>query len=58
MSTYRKEIKPWLRLKDGDADSFQKMCNFLVKYESITEASQWNPLDTSDVNYMLLKAPW
>ena len=54
MTMYRKEIKAWPEVKNGDADSFQKFCNFLVKCESITQASQWNPLDTPDVICMLL----
>ena len=54
MTMYRKEIKAWPQVKNGDADSFQKFCNFLVKCENITQASQWNPLDTPDVICMLL----
>ena len=54
MSLYRKEIKAWPQLKDGDGGSFQKFYNFLVKCESITKSREWNPLDTPDVICMLL----
>ena len=53
MSTYRKEIKAWPQLNNGDGASFQKFY-FLVKFESITKLREWNPLDTPDVIYMLL----
>ena len=49
MSMYRKEIKTWPQLKNGDGGSFQKFYNFLVKCESITKLREWNPLDTPDV---------
>ena len=51
---YREEIKAWPQMKNDDADSFQKFCNFLVKCESITQSSQWNPLDTPGGICMLL----
>ena len=51
---HRKEIQTWPQVKNGDADSFQKFYNFLVKCENITQSSQWNPLDTTDVICMLL----
>ena len=35
MSMYRKEIKAWPQLKNGDEGSFQKFYYFLVKCESI-----------------------
>ena len=54
VTMYRKEIKAWLQGKNGDADSFQKFCNFLVKCESITQLSHWNPVDTPGVLCMLL----
>ena len=54
MTIYRKEIKAWPQVKNGDADSFQKFCNLVVKFESTTQSSQWNPLDTPDVIRMLL----
>ena len=54
MSMYRKEIKAWPQLKNGDGGSFQKFYNFLVKCESIAKSREWNPLDTPDVICMLL----
>ena len=51
---HRKEIQTWPQVKNGDADSFQKFYNFLVKCENITQSSQWNPRDTTDVICMLL----
>ena len=54
MTMHRKEIETWPQVKNGDADSFQKFYNFLVKCENITQSSQWNPLDTTDVICMLL----
>ena len=54
MSMYRKEIKAWPQLKNGDGGSFQKLYNFLVKCQSITKSREWNPLDTPDVVCMML----
>ena len=50
----RKEIQAWPQFENGDADNLQKFCNFLVKCESITQSSHWNPLDMPDVICMLL----
>ena len=59
MSMYRREIKAWPQLKNGDGGSIQKFYRLLVKYESITKSREWNPLDTPDVICMLLsKLPW
>ena len=54
MSMYRKEIKTWPQLKNGDGGSFQKFYNFLVKCESITKSREWNPPYTLDVILMML----
>ena len=40
MSMYRKGIKAWPQLKNGDGGSFQKFYNFLVKCESITKSRE------------------
>ena len=53
MSMYRKEIKAWPKLKNGDGGSFQKF-KFLVMCESITKSREWNPMDTPEVINMLL----
>ena len=54
MTMHRKEIKIWPHVKNGDADRFQKFCNFLVKCESITQSSWWNPLDIPGLICMLV----
>ena len=54
MGVYRKEIKSRPQIRNGDGESYQKFYNFLLKCESITQAREWNPLDTPDVNCMLL----
>ena len=52
---YRQERNQGLvTCQEGDAGSFQKFCNFLVQCESITQSSQWNPLGTLGVIFMLL----
>ena len=54
MSMYRKEIKAWPQLKNGDRGSFQNFYNFLVKCEIITKSNEWNPLDTPYLICLLL----
>ena len=54
MGVYRKEIKSWPQIRNGDGESYQKFYNFLLKCESIIQAREWNPLDTPDVICMLL----
>ena len=54
MGGYRKEKKSWPQIRNGDGESYQKFCNFLLKYDSIPQAKEWNPLDTPDVICMLL----
>ena len=51
---YKKEIKSWPQIRNGDGESYQKFYNFLLKCESITQAKEWNLLDTPDVICMLL----
>ena len=46
--------KSWPQIRNGDGESYQKFYNFLLKCESITQAREWNPLDTPDVICMLL----
>ena len=45
---YRKEIKSWAPLKQGDSSSYRKFYNFLIKCDSIMSLKQWNALDTPD----------
>ena len=54
MGVYRNEIKSCPQIRNGDRESYQKFYNFLLKCESITQAREWNPLDTPDVICMLL----
>ena len=54
MGINRKEIKAWPQIRNGDRESDQKFNNFLLKCGSITQAREWNMLDTPDVIYMLL----
>ena len=49
MVEYRKEIKAWPIIRSGDAEGYQRFYNFLRKFESITQSSQWNQLGTLDV---------
>ena len=43
---YKTEIKAWPTIRSGDAEGYQRFCNFLQKCESITQSAQWNQLDT------------
>ena len=54
MGVFRKEIKSWPQIRNGDGERYQKLFNFLLKCESITQAREWNSLDTSDVICMIL----
>ena len=54
MGNYKKEIKSWPQIRNGDGESYQKFYNFLLKCETITQAKEWNPLDPPDVICMLL----
>ena len=45
----RNEIKSWPILKPGVSVAYQKLYNFLIKYESIMLCQQQNFLDTPDV---------
>ena len=54
MVEYRKEIKAWPIVRTGDAEGYQRFYNFLLKFESITQAAQWDQLDTPDIIYKLL----
>ena len=54
MSVYRKEIKSWPQIRNGDRERYPTFYKFLLKCESITQAREWNPLDTPDVICILL----
>ena len=54
IAAYRKEIKAWLQLKPADGAAFQKLHNFLIKYESATYGETWNALDTPEMMCLVL----
>ena len=54
LASYRKEIKEWQPLKIGDATSFRRFSNFLVKCQNVTGRTNWNALDNPDIICMLL----
>ena len=49
LAAYRKDIRGWLSLKNGDSDGYRRFYNFLIKCESIMSRQQWNSLDTPDI---------
>ena len=53
LSTYRKEIRNWPKLKFGDAKGFRKFYNFLVKCEGVAKGQLWNAINTPDIICML-----
>ena len=54
LSSYQKEIKAWSPSKFGDAKSFRKFYNLLLKCESVSESQDWNALDTPEMLCMLI----
>lgn len=48
-AVYRKEIKAWPSMKPDDSSAYWKLCNLLIKYESIMSQQQWNSLNSSDI---------
>ena len=53
LASYRKEIKQMTKIKPGDAATYRRLFNFLIKCQSLEYGSQ-NPLDTPDVICMIL----
>ena len=49
LAAYRKEIRGWPSLKNGDSAGYRRFYNFLIKCESIMSRQQWNSLDTPDI---------
>ena len=49
LAAYRKEIRGWPSLKNGDSAGCRRFYNFLIKCESIMSRQQWNSLDTPDI---------
>ena len=55
LAAYRKEIKNWPIVKAGDAGTFRRSFNFLIKCRSLVSNIQTSPLiDNPDVICMLL----
>ena len=54
LSSYQKEIKAWSPSKFGDAKSFRKFYNLLLKCESVSESQDWNAMDTPEMLCMLI----
>ena len=54
LTYYRNEIKRMTKIKPGDAATFRKLFNFLIKCQSLQYSNNQNPLDTPDVIYMIL----
>ena len=53
-ASYCKEIKQWPQIKAGDAGTYRRFQNFLVKCENIDHLQSWNGLNTPDIICMLL----
>ena len=53
LSSYRKEIKLIQPLKAGDAAAFQKLFNFLIRYQTVRVGSKHNPLGTPEMICMI-----
>ena len=47
--SYRREIKQWSQIKFGNAKSFRKLHNFLLKCRSVSASHRCNALDTPDM---------
>ena len=54
LTTYRKEVRNWPKLKFGDVKGFRKFYNFLVKCEGVAKEQLWNAINTPDILCMLV----
>ena len=54
ISTYKKEVRNWPKLKFGDAKGFRKFYNFLLKCEGLAKDQLWNVINSPDILYMLV----
>ena len=58
LSSYRREVRSWPKLRFGDAKGFREFYNFLVKCDGVAKEQNWNAINTPDVICMLvLKLP-
>ena len=51
-TSYMKEIKLMTKIKPGDAETYRRLFNFLIKCQRLEYGGQ-NPLDTPDVICMI-----
>ena len=54
LSSYRKEVRNWPKLKFGDAKGFREFYNFIVKCDGVAKEQNWNAINTPDVICMLV----
>ena len=54
LSSYRREVRSWPKLKFGDAKGFREFYNFLVKCDRAAKEQNWNAINTPDVICMLV----
>lgn len=54
LAAYRREVKEWPQVKAGDAASFRKFFNFLIKCQTASAGMVWNAIDTPDIICMLV----
>ena len=54
LSSYRREVRQMVNLKAGDATTFRKLFNFLMKCQTIEVDGHYNPLDTLEMICMVL----
>ena len=54
LASYRKEIKSLAPVKPGDAMSFKKLHNFVLKCETFSKSTNWNSLETPETLHVLV----
>ena len=54
LSSYRREVRSWPKLKFGDAKGFREFYNFLVKCDGVAKEQNWNAINIPDVICMLV----
>ena len=54
LACYRNEIKRVKKIKSRDGPAFWGLFSFLIKYQSLQNSNNQNPLDTSDLICMIL----
>ena len=54
LSSYRREVRSWPKLKFAGAKGFREFCNFLVKCDGVAKEQNWNAINTPNVICMLV----